>query len=154
MGLTAGIVSGAGAVAGAAGAVLAGNASKDAYDAKAAEAEQNISANTQMGVLKVQHQQRNAAQQIGATTAQYSAGGIDTSAGSALDVIGHSTQQAAQDTQQIQAQTTAENTSLQMGANSDIESGNAAQEGGYLSAVGSIFSGAGNGASTALKFAG
>lgn len=123
--------------------VKSGQAQQAQADAQAAQAGQNAVVSAEEGQRKTQLQQQAAQQQIGRATTQYASNGIDTSQGSALDVIGNSMMQAAADSNQIQYETQAKEQGYQETSASDTAFGDAAATGADLSAAGGVLSTAG-----------
>jgi hypothetical protein len=138
----AGVVVGAAGLATAVyGQVKAGQSASDAAQAASNLGEQNARTNNEMGGVKLDHQQRDAARVIGSAKAQYSASGVDISQGSAMDVIESSTSEAAKDSNQLRYETFARSQAFQMGAQNDALAGQAAQSGANLSAAGTLLTG-------------
>lgn len=138
--------SGGGSLLSAIGAIKQGQGQQAAANYNASMMEHNADVAKQEGALLVNRQQRSAAQTIGSARASYSASGIDSGQGSALDVIQNSAQQAALDSMLIKYNADSKAYSLQKSAQLTRFEGDTAMENSYYSAAGSLLSGAGKAA--------
>lgn len=128
------------------GTIKSGQAQQVASQYNADTDNQNAATIEQQGALAVQKQQRSAAQTIGSARAQYAASGIDSGAGSALDVIQNSAQQASLDSMLIKYNTDAKAYSLRKSADLTLFEGDTALTSSYLSAAGGLLGGGGKAA--------
>jgi len=140
---TAAIAIGGGAVMGAIGNLQKGEAAQQAANYNAQTDMQNASMAEDQGRTQIYSQQRSAAQTIGAARAQYSASGIDSGQGSALDVLEASATQAALDSSMIKYNSDVKAYGYRRSAALGIYEGDQAKTGSYYSAAGSLLSGAG-----------
>lgn len=133
----------AGTVLSAGGQVAAGNAQKAAYDANAQQ--EQIQGKQQRNIAIEQGQQkgRDALLRAGAITAAYGAAGVDPNSGSPLEVMSDQATQGELAKQLTLWQGQAQQQSADTQASIDTMQGKAAQQAGYTSALGTLFSGLG-----------
>lgn len=134
----------AGAGMGAYSAVSAGNNAKAAADYNSQVAQNAaLDAENRGAVAAAEHDQQTR-QLIARQNAAMSAGGLDTSTGSPLDILTGTAGMGKLDSLRIlnNAQRTASGYQAQSGL--DLFQGNAAQTGGYLNAAGTVLGGMGS----------
>jgi hypothetical protein len=142
---------GIGTAVSAYGIYKSGKANSDNAEAQAAQDQLNADAARAQGAVQLGQQQKGAAKVIGSATAQYSANGIDTGSGSALNVINNSMYEAAQDSANIQATTFAKAQGAQISGQNAAAYGSASATAADLSAAGSLFMGAGSAYGQSIK---
>lgn len=124
------------------GTIVQGDSAKKASEYNAASDEYNAAQVQNDAAVKIQQQQRTAAQVIGNEKAQYGASGISSNEGSAFDVLKQSIAQSAMDSINIQNTANARSYGYERSAVLKRFEGEQAQSASYFTAAGQLLGGA------------
>lgn len=116
---------------------------KNAANYNAQIAEQNATASRQAASANAERQKRSAERQLGSMQAGYSASGVSSSEGSALDILSQSARDAELDYQTILHGGEMQARGYQNTANLERSRAANAMSSGYMSAAGTLIGGAG-----------
>lgn len=128
-------------------AIAAGNAAKGAYNFNAQQQEQQGQQQRNIDIGKAQQQNVQNERNAGSITAAYGAAGVDPSSGTPLEVMSDQAAHGELNRQLMLWQGIADQQSSDTQASGLRAQGQAAQNAGYNSAIGSLFSGAASAAS-------
>ena len=123
------------------GSIVQGESQAQAYNYNAGIAAQNAQIARAQGEAAVQAQQRNAARRIGTMIANYGASGVQTDAGSPLDVLADSAAMATLDSLTIRYNYALKAAGFESQAALDRNAAKSARTSGYFNAIGAGLSG-------------
>lgn len=118
----------------AVGSLVRGESQAVGYEYRAAIARQNAVIAQQQGVAAVEAQQRMAARRIGSMVANYGASGVQTDAGSPLDVLADSAAMATLDKLTLEYNYKLRAMGFEQQAATDLMGAKAARTSGYINA--------------------